>query len=273
MKKNLIVLLGLCALNANAFNLDDFKDKIRGPMAKMLGGETTNKILGKEEVVQGKIQLPKIPKVELNAINEKFYDKKGIIYSQGEKYNKLSTEEKRSFRVSFLRQIYTAARNSEVRDEDLAKSLNVLEQGGNREGVYRSITLDPTYARLEQYNEKPSDALVNFVEYFPPKYLKKKYKKESIKKLNLWSLKRLLAEKSLELLDVLANKPDDLYRWYAVFSAEVAKDYPSLWQSKTRKNTFDEFHYKWAQTVPFQHIKSEVVIKIHKLMNHLNSLN
>lgn len=265
----LMILLG--TLNSYAIDLTKYKEKLRSHMANMLGTDTTNKLLGEEPKSEDLMELPPIPEVKLNAKDESFYDKKeGPVYSQGDKYNSLSNEQKRSYRVAFLQQLFEVTRNSEAKKEDIIKFLNVLEQGGNREGVYRSITLDQVYLSLEQYDDTPSERLVNFVQYFPVKYLRKKYGKESIQKLNLWSLKRLIAEKCLELLDVLADKPEDLYTWYAVFSSELARDYPGIWGSKTRANPSDKYHYKWAQTVPFQHIKSEVVIKVHKLMNHLN---
>ncbi len=267
----LSALMSLMVTNSYALDLDKYKEKLRAPMAKMLGEETTNKILG-EKVVEktNAMTLPEIPQVKLDAKNESFYDQKtSAVYTQGEDYNNLSNQEKRNFRIKFLRQLYFVTRNSQPKESDLAKSLNVLEQGGNREGVYRSVTLDQTYLALEQYEENPSDTLINFVRYFTPKYLRKTFEESSLRKLNLWSLKRLLTEKCLELVDVLAKKPEDLYRWYAVYSAEIAKNYPELWKSKTRASTSDEFHYRWATKVPFQHIKSEIILKNHLLMNYL----
>lgn len=267
----LTALLSLVVTNSYAFDLDEYKEKLRAPMAKMLGMDRTNSILGaKATENSNSITLPQIPEVKLDAKNENFYDNKtSSVYSQGDDYNKLSNEEKRNFRIKFLNQLYFATRNSNPKQSDLLKSLNVLEQGGNREGVYRSVTLDQTYMALEQYEDIPSDALINFVRYFSPKYLRKTYEDASLRKLNLWSLKRLLTEKCLELVDVLAKKPDDLYRWYAVYSAELATNYPELWKSKTRANTSDQYHYRWAKKVPFQHIKSEIILKNHLLMNYL----
>jgi hypothetical protein len=271
----LITLLSFLSTNIFAFDLDEFKGRIRSHMATMFGEERTEKIFGKQDGSNDiKMILPEIPNIVLDAKNKDFNQKPANkLSTQGEKYNNLSDAEKRNFRVSFLKQLYTETRNSKPKDEDLLRSLNVLQQGGNREGVYRSVTLDRTYAALENYEEKPSEALVNFIQYFTPKYLKKQYQKSSLESLNLWALKRLVTEKCLELVDVLAKKPDDVYRWYAVYSAEIASNYPELWQSKTRKSKNDRYHYKWAQDVPFQHIKSEIIIKNHKLMNYLQKNN
>lgn len=273
MRILLLILISLYSVHSYALDLSSYKEKIRIQLNKYIGESTTNKILGVAEE-KSLIQLPEIPEVSLDAKDESFYDvKTSPVFAQGKSYTDLALEAKRSYRISFLQQLFEVTRNSEPKKEDIAKFLNVLEQGGNREGVYRAITLDQVYLSLEQYDQAPSAELVNYIEYFTPKYLRKKYSKENLQSLNLWSLKRLITEKCLELVDVLAEKPETLYNWYAVYSSDIAKLHPAAWSSDTRKNTSDLFHYSWAKSVPFQHIKSEIIIKNHKLMNYLNQLN
>lgn len=254
---------------SHALDLKKYVERLRSPMAKMFGDETTNKILGEGEKPEKEIELPEIPKVKVDAKDLSYYDKKGSkIYTQGSKYDALSTKEKRSFRVSFLQQLFEVTRNSEAKKEDIVKYLNVLEQGGNREGVYRSIVLDRVYLALESYDEAPTDALVGFIQAYALKFLAISYKAESIRQFNLYGLKRVITEKTLEVIETLAKKnPEHVYRWYAVFSKELARDHTNVWQTDVRKKEFDLYHYKWAQTVPFQHIKSEIIIKLHKVMN------
>ncbi|MEX0798559.1 MAG: hypothetical protein WD025_03900, partial [Bacteriovoracaceae bacterium] len=153
---------------------------------------------------------------------------------------------------------------------DFLKFLTVLEQGVSREGVYRAITLDSVYASLESYEEVPEKALSAFVLEYGEKYLARKFDQNAMEKLNLWSIKRIIAEKTLELIDVLTNRPEDLRAWYAVLSAQLAKDYPQLWKNKARANQGAQFHLKWAKQAPLQHIKSETIIKLHETMNFLN---
>ncbi len=239
-------------------------------MAGMLGDDTTNKLLGEAPKDLNKIELPEIPKVKVDAKDESFYDqKKTKVHDQGLKFDNMPLEKKRTFRISFLQQLFEVTRNAEVKKEDVIKYLNVLEQGGSREGVYRSVTLDQVYFALEQYDEAPSDNLINFVLGYSVKFMAIQYKPESLSKFNLWSLKRIIVDKTLDIMDALAQKPEDLYAWYAVFSNELAVKFPGVWTSEARKKEFDLYHYKWAQSVPFQHIKSEVIIKLHKLMNSL----
>jgi hypothetical protein len=66
---------------------------------------------------------------------------------------------------------------------------------------------------------------------------------------------------------------DSLYRWYALFSSELAKDYQPMLLSDVRKDPSALFHYQWAQGMPIQHIKSEFIIKLHTVMNGLQLLN
>lgn len=262
------------SVNTYALDIGKYKERLRSHMANMFGDETTNKILGEAPVGVKEMELPNIPKVKVDAKDESYYDqKKTKVHVQGQKFNNLSNEEKRSFRISFLQQLFEVTRNSEAKKEDVIKYLNVLEQGGSREGVYRSVTLDQVYFALEQYEESPSDKLVSFVLDYSKRFMAIQYKPVSLNKFNLWSLKRIITDKTLDIVDVLAQKPEDLYRWYAVFSRELAKNYPQAWNSKLRSNNYDAYHYKWSQSVPFQHIKSEVIIKLHKLMNFLQKSN
>lgn len=270
MRVLLVFIFLFSATSAQALDLGKYKERIRSHMADMLGDDTTNKILGEAPKDLNKIELPQIPTVKVDAKNESFYDKKKTkVHDQGQKFDNMPLEKKRSFRVAYLQQLFEVTRNAEAKKEDIIKYLNVLEQGGSREGVYRSVTLDQVYFALEQYDEAPSDKLVSFVQDYSVRFMAIKYKPESLVKFNLWSLKRIIVDKTLDIMDALAEKPEDLYAWYAVLSNEMAVNYPDAWTSQARKKEYDLYHYKWAQSVPFQHIKSEVIIKLHKLMNYL----
>lgn len=270
MRVFIILFIFLSLPNCYAFDFDAMKERLRSPMAKMLGEDTTNKFLGEVEN-KNQIELPTIPKVKSDAKDLSYFDKKkSKVYFQGDKYNNLTNEKKRSFRISFLQQLFLVTRNTEAKKEDVVTFLNVLEQDGSREGVYRAVVLDRVYYSLEQYDEVPSKFLISFVVGYSNEFLAIKYKAKSIQKFNLWALKRIITEKTLELIDVLADKPETLYRWYAVFSKTLAQENPSAWNSDVRGNDSDVFHYNWSKSVPLQHIKSEVIIKLHKTMNFLN---
>lgn len=225
----------------------------------------------KLEIKKDEFVLPPIPEVTQNATSVEVYNKKGVVFSQGESFNKLSLEEKRKYRIAFIRELYFVVRDSEPKKEEILQSLNALEQEGSREGIYRSLVLDRVYASLEGYEEAPSGKLVDFSVNYGQKYLAREFSKELIQKINLWGIKRVIVEKTLEVMDAFKTDGEDLYVWYAILSAELANKYPPAWTSKTRKREDQKFHYSWAKSVPFQQIKSEVIIKLHKLMNYLNT--
>jgi len=260
------------SVNSFALDMNKYKEKLRGHMDNFLGEETTSKILGEPEKVEvDLIQLPTIPKVESNAMDTSIYNKEGKVHHQGGKFDLLSNRDKQKYRIAFLEELYQVTRNAEAKEEDLAKFVNVLEQGGTREGVYRAVVLDEVYNTLERYKDAPSDKLVNYSLSFGAKYLGRKFNKESMMSLNLWTIKRIITGKTLDLVDVLAKNPEDLYSWYTVFSRELATEHQGLWRSKIRKSQNEKFHNKWVRQVPFQQIKSEIIIKIHKVMNYLNA--
>ncbi|MCO4753515.1 MAG: hypothetical protein KC478_03490 [Bacteriovoracaceae bacterium] len=256
------------SFGAQALDLSEYKENIRSPLEKILGEDIANKVLGAKQI-KSSVELPNIPKVEVDATSVDVYKKK-TIDSQGKQYRSLSDEQKRKYRIAFIQELYKVTRSAEAKTSDVLKFLNVLEQGGSREGVYRSITLDNVYKNLESFEEGVEKDLSLFVSDFGAKFLARQFDRNAIERLNLWSVKRIVVEKTLELMDVLASNPNDLHAWYAVLSSDLAQKYPQIWKSKVRQSQSDEFHLNWAKKAPFQHIKSETIIKLHEVMNFLN---
>ncbi len=255
--KYILILFVLVSWNAEAVDFRDYINKMK---------KEVNRILGKEPK-EIEITMPEIPEVKMEATSTKVYEKKGKLYEQGVEFNKLSNEEKRKYNLAFLRELYPAVRGAEAKESELIVNLNVLEQGGSRESVYRSLVLDQTYASLESYQDIPEPELLDFAVSYGEKYLALRFNKDDIQKLNLFSIKRIIVEKSLEVMDEFPKDGEDLYRWYAILSEDLSENYAKVWKTSVRKKTKAAYHYKWAQSVPFQHIKSEVIVKLHKVMN------
>lgn len=262
--KKILPLLFLVSLSAHALDFQGLVDKAKAKINQLMGKEE------KVEVVET-IKLPKIPKIVKDATSTDVYHKKGALYTQGAKFNNLPLLKKRSYRVAFIEELYSAVSGSEATKEELTSMLNVLERGGSREGVYRSIVLSGTYANLESYQESPNDKLLDFTARVASKYLNKTFNKEVMAQLNLYGIKKIMTEKMLEVMDSFSPDGKDLRSWYAVFSSDLAKEFSGIWTGKIRGVTSREPHYKWAGSVPFQHVKSEVIIKIHKVMNQLQN--
>lgn len=269
--KYLIVVVALSValpLFANETE-SSWKASLRGVIVKIAGEEWGEKLLGPatDERLAGEIPMPEIPQQVKKATDVGAYSKKDKGVTE---YDKLPKERKRQFDYNFLEELFMVTRKSEPRDEDLANWLNTLDQGGSREGIYQALVLDEVYAALENMDESPSQRIVDFTISFSQKYLKQTFKEESIADLNLYSLKRILTEKGLDLMEYYeANDLESLYSWYANLSADLAKDYPSILKSQVRQEPSAKYHYEWAKSMPLQHIKSEFIIKLHSVMNGL----
>lgn len=259
MKKILMItLITFSVSNAHAAGL---ADKIRPYVEKYLGDEIAVKLFGE---IEEKIKLPQIPKVNKDAKSTRpeFVDKTKL---------NVSKDKVQKANLSFLYELYEAARKVKPNDNDVSKWMNVISQGGSREGVYRALVLDNTYAAMENYTTPMTDTGIKFSKYYVTTFMNKSISKDSLEKTNFFTLKRVLTEQTLEILDELLYKDVNLfYDWYAVFSAEVAKKYPNFFTNKIRVSTSRERHRKWAKFVPIQHVKSEVIIKLHKLFNATN---
>lgn len=272
--KKLIIVLGLIfTLNVFAEEAVEaaWKSKLRDVITQIAGVEWGNKILGKLPESTPDFDMPVIPKQIKTSTNVESYTKKT---KDPTEFDKLPRERKRQFDYKFLEELFMVTRKSEPRDEDLSNWLNTLDQGGSREGIYQALVLDEVYSGLESIEEKPSKKLLDFSLSFSQKFLNQTFKTESLGELNLYSLKRIFTEKSLDLMEYYeVNDLDSLYRWYAIFSADIAKDYAPLLKSEIRKNPSATFHYEWAKGMPIQHIKSEFIIKLHTVMNGLQLIN
>lgn len=275
MKKLTIVLGLLLAFNVLAQEVvsePGWKTSLRNVVISVAGAEWGNKLLGPLPQAEApEIIMPQIPQNFKKATDVESYTKKT---KEPTEYDRLPLERKKQFDYKFLEELFLVTRKSEAKDEDLSNWLNTLDQGGSREGIYQALVLDEVYNGLESIEEKPTSKLLNFSLMFSQKFLNQTFKTESLNQLNLYSLKRIFAEKGLDLMEYYETKDlDALYRWYALFSAEIAKDYQPFLKSDVRKDTSARYHYEWAKSMPIQHIKSEFIIKLHTVMNGLQLLN
>lgn len=274
MKKLIIVLSLLVCFNALAQEVaiePSWKAKLRGIITQVAGEEWSAKLLGAApETSESAITLPEIPKEVKKSTDITSYTK---MKKDPTEFDKLPAERKRQFNYKFLEELFQVTRKTEPKDEDLATWLNALEQGGSREGIYQGLVLDEVYNNLESISDKPTKKLLDFLLKYSQTFHKQTFKPESLTQLNLYSLKRIFTEKGIDLMAYYESRDlDALYRWYALFSAFLAKEYEPMLKTDMRKNPSAEFHYAWAKSMPLEHIKSEYIIKMHSVMNQLQLL-
>ncbi len=245
-----------------------WKIRLREIITGMAGEEWGNKLLGAPPAPPvPEIMLPEIPTQIKKSTDVGTYSKKEKGFTE---FDKLPTEKKIQFNFKFIEELFQVTRKVEPKDEDVANWLNTLEQGGSREGIYQALVLDEVYNGMESMDEKPTPKLLDFCLNYSQKFHKQTFKKESLIQLNLYSLKRIFTEKGLDLLEYYEVRDlDALYRWYALFSEEIAKKGDAIMTSQIRKNQSAKYHYEWAKNMPIQHIKSEYIIKMHSIMNGL----
>lgn len=264
MKLTFVLVLMLSFSTAHAFDLQSFisdvKEKARPHLVKILGEDKVNDLLGSNLTEVALPRIPEIVKDSRNVESIKRQEYPGTV--------KISEEDAKKYNYYFVRELFEAVRRREANDNELANWMNVLQQGSTREGVYRGLVLDQTYAGLENYPMPVNDSLVAFASRFLEVYTGKKYETEKLMGFNFFALKRSVTERALEIIDSYQTQ-QDLAAWYAVFSAELAKNHGNVFDNKTRKNIDPGAHLNWANSYSNQYLKSEVVIKLHKVFNSL----
>jgi hypothetical protein len=244
-----------------------YKEEVRPYLQNLIGESLSNSILGAPPVVEvvKEITLPPIPKVEKDATSVK-----SNISEENINKNSIPSKKMKDLNVFFIREVYQEVYGVEVEQKKLTQWINVLEQGGTREGVYRALINDVEFLKLAEKPKPLTNNSIDFVEHFSKTYLKLQYSKETLEKANFYSLKSDLTDSTLEVMDAFSGRFNELYDWYAVLSADLATRYPMVFKFETRKNTSKEFHRGWAASVPIQMIKSEVIIKLQQVLNTLN---
>jgi hypothetical protein len=270
--KNLIIIIGL-TLSMQVFaqaSEPGWKTQLRELVTKVAGAEWGVKIFGRAPVTESPLPMPEIPKQMKDSTDVETY---GKVKKEPTEYDRLPADKKRQFDYRFVEELFLVTRKTEAKDEDLSTWLNTLDQGGSREGIYQALVLDEVYAAMEDMEERPTEKLLDFSLKFSQKYLNQTFNQETLAPLNLYSLKRILTEKSLDIMEYYEiHDLDALYRWYANFSGEIAQEHPALLASEIRQDPSVMYHYEWAKGMPLQHIKSEFIIKIHSVMNGLQQL-
>jgi len=240
-------------------------EKLRPHLNEYLGEGLTISIIGEAPIQKEVINLPPIPDVTRDAKTFGGFRGEGQINKNVFPPGKMKT-----LNIQFIEEAYKEVRGNKATNGDLKRWINVLNQGGTREGLYRALVLDSGYYKLERKNIPLTDSTIDFASNFSKKYLGSKIADETLEKINFYRLKRELTDRSLEVVDALSPSLDQVYDWYAIFSSELASKYPKVWKFSIRKNSSKEFQKKWAKGVPVQMLKSEIMIKINRLFNQLN---
>ena len=256
MKFSVILITCFYTFYAQAISFQEIKDKFTSLFAK------------KESLVDSKkFELPEIPSIKKSSTDTAVFDKSSKVFQQGEAFHKQPDTIKQKYHIGFLREIYPAILKRDTNQSEFSRWLNILEQQGTREAIYQGIVASEEYYGEERRSQESSAKLVQVVQKYAERFLALHYN-ANIKSNSPYTLKKEVIQRTLDVLEHFARTPDKFYRWYAVFSSEIAEEYPSLLRTEIRTNKDALTHYKWAETVPFDHVQSEVIIKLSLILNH-----
>lgn len=261
--RRIIIMIGVI-LSVETYAVN-FETKMEELFREYLGERVSVIIFGKKEKKdKDSVLMPKIPKVVKNATStEGFVDDE---MGKGEKWEQ--------YNIAFLEEAFKEVRGSRIEDHELSRWMNVMDQGATREGVYRALVHDDQYRGLQNFKYPVADLNVEFIRYVLQDFLDRDLAGDKISKFDFYSLKRIITEKFLEVADtfILTNK-EDFYDWYAVVSSELAKTNGDHFKNKLRKIKSRRKHKMWAKSVPIQFVKSEIILKLHIIMNSKNKMN
>lgn len=255
--KNIIIAIVLCifASTASAGIIDDIQVAILNFVRSFTEGESKE------------IKMPAIPKVVKDAKDISGYGKEDLGLEHPF-YKNLQEQQIKELSVGFVNEIFNVVLGREPTYDEFQGKVSVLLQGGSREGVYRSLVLSDKYLGFEQTRTDASDPVVDFTIDFLARQLDSGIERKKLENFNFYTIKRFLVEKCLETYDAFPNEHSK-HSWFALTSEVLQKNEFMKWQQKHRLlNTSDQY-YAWAEKIPADVVKSEIVIKLHKIFNEL----
>lgn len=238
-------------------------------VTKILGEEKSNELYGVEVVEVAPVEEIKMPAIPVVKKDTKSTESITLGLNPKSKFRFLTEQQVQQLDYAFLQDLFMAVKKQKGSDQEISQWLNTLSQGSSREGVYRAMVLDSKYSALEEQQLPSSLKSHEFVSKFMEKFLNQKVKAESLAALNIYSLKRIVTEKTLEVFDEIKRKPADFYNWYALMQADLGKEHGAILKGKMAKEVDPAKHKHWAQEMPEQHLKSEIIIKLHTILNSL----
>jgi hypothetical protein len=225
-----------------------------------------------DSVPKTHIQMPKLPLWKRTNTDIKSLKLSSELPKQLEAINKLTAQEIIKYDRLFIDEAFKIIKNRPASHLEREQWINVFSQGGAREGLFRAITLDQEYFELEEienYFERTSQEKI--LRYYQT-FLGRSYDIKQTENISKMKFKKMMIERFLEIIDLflIEDRLDDLFKWYSLLSVDLAREIKNTSQNKTRINLDPHFHYQWAQRVPFQHLKGEVILKLGLAINEFN---
>ena len=163
-------------------------------------------------------------------------------------YNKLSPKQRTSLAVGLVNEIYSVVLLREPSERERRGKINILQQGGAREGIYRSLVLGDEYRQQELAGGPLSERNQKFaLDYFKT-YLGVAVTGKQLDQWNFYGVKRLAAERALEIIDAFAERAD-VNAWFAILSERMEQEVK--WRQKHRQLGGRQRYLQWAQKFPW----------------------
>ena len=256
MRRIIATILLMIVAESHAYSLDNIFSFLK----KNLQSFFTQK-----EIDKPMISLPKIPTIDRNPKDFTQIGKKNDRLDNPF-YQQLTGKQRIELAIGLVHEVYLAVLERNPKIEEKENKVNILLQEGSREGIYHSLVLGREYRHHESVQNLLSDRNKKFVSHHFEIYLGIKINRQQLEKMDFHTVKRLTVARSLEVIDALQKKTD-VHSWFAVFSEMMANTIE--WKQKHRKLVTRKHYFHWAKKIPLDILKSEVIIKIHLLMNSL----
>ncbi len=179
------------------------------------------------------------------------------------------TSQKKAVFLASLQEMYRAILKRKGSSAELTTHLNNLTQGATLEGIYEGLSLGNEHYQLEKKSSQVSTKTYHYFQNFFKQYLNKKIP-ESWQQMKQFQFRRKILDQILGIIDgfLIENRKEDLFMWYALLSQKWAEEF--TWKNRLRQQQAYKSHQQWAQQVPIDYLKYELIIKTSLICRHLS---
>ncbi len=186
----------------------------------------------------------------------------------GSQYQSASAQSSTAHAELFREMIFVVLRQEPKDRAEFGNWVDTLNQGASLEGVYHGLIHGKVYQKLEETSSPASaSAVAAFRDEWSALSLEG-LSPEVSQRTSIYTLKRLLGERALQLINAQASHREGLAQWYGKWVAKICQR--SIDFGVPLRNRSDEaFHAQWAMNNSEDRLKWEVLNRLHRVLNEM----
>ncbi len=184
---------------------------------------------------------------------------------------KFTKQQLRQSHFLFVQELFSLFLKRSPTSKEAQNILSNLDQGGTREGVFRSVLYGDEFYQMEDSARAFSQESLAVLSDLLRTVFQAEVKEEVLEKMSFKTLLRFFTERALSLLEFWEQDMEKAYEWYAHLSSSLAKKVVFAEEGPAhRREVSLEKQYAMAKLLPMDLLRSEIIIKLAIFVHSLH---